>query len=73
MGDPHLHARGALRRIDHPALGDIVVPTGAMRFADDPAPIAPSKALGADNTAIYADWLGLGAAQVEALAAEGAI
>lgn len=73
MNDPHLHARGALRYVSHPLLGDVILPTGAMRFTDEPPPIEPSKALGADNQAIYGDWLGLNDKDVEALAAEGAI
>ena len=73
MNDPHLHARGALRRVAHPTLGDVILPTGAMRFSDEPLEIVPSKALGADNVAIYCDWLGLDAGEFEALTAEGAI
>lgn len=74
MEDPHLHARGGLRHIDHPLLGDIVVPTGAMRYGDaEPPPIEPSKALGADNDAIYGDWLGLPPDQLAELRREQVI
>lgn len=73
MHDPHLHARGALRHVAHPLLGDVILPTGAMRFTDEPPAIEPSKALGADNRAIYGEWLGLSGSDVDALAAEGAI
>ncbi len=57
--DVHLHARGALQRFDHPLLGEVILPTGAMRFSAEPPPIEPSKELGADNEAIFRDWLGL--------------
>ena len=74
MEDPHLHARGALRHIDHPLLGDIVAPTGAMRYGDaEPPPIEPSKALGADNDAVYGDWLGRGPDEIAAMRRDGVI
>jgi crotonobetainyl-CoA:carnitine CoA-transferase CaiB-like acyl-CoA transferase len=57
--DPHLHARGALQRIEHPLLGEVVLPTGAMRFSDEPPPLEPSKGLGADNRQVFVEWLGL--------------
>jgi crotonobetainyl-CoA:carnitine CoA-transferase CaiB-like acyl-CoA transferase len=33
--DPHLHARGSLRWIDHPEYGRIVVPTSPLRFVHE--------------------------------------
>ena len=73
MNDPQMHARGALRHVAHPTLGDVILPTGAMRFSDEPLEIIPSKALGADNSAIYCDWLGMDRQEFAALTAEGAI
>jgi crotonobetainyl-CoA:carnitine CoA-transferase CaiB-like acyl-CoA transferase len=64
--DPHLHARGALRRLNHPLLGDVILPTGAMRFGDDPPPLEPSKSLGADNEAVLRGWLGIDEAEYRA-------
>ena len=32
MNDPHMHGRGMLERIDHPELGNIVVPTSPLRL-----------------------------------------
>jgi crotonobetainyl-CoA:carnitine CoA-transferase CaiB-like acyl-CoA transferase len=72
MDDAHLHARGAIRRMDHPLLGNIVLPTGAMRFSEEPPPLQPSKELGADNEAIFRDWLGLGEDEFRACQREGA-
>ena len=42
MNDPHMHERGMLQRIDHPALGAIVVPNSPLRLhgADAVAPVA---------------------------------
>ena len=73
MNDPHLHARDALRRVNHPTLGEIVLATGAMRFSDKPLELVPSKELGADNVSIYRDWLGLSDAELNACGKEGAI
>ena len=33
MNDPHMHERGMLERIDHPELGEIVVPIDAVATA----------------------------------------
>jgi crotonobetainyl-CoA:carnitine CoA-transferase CaiB-like acyl-CoA transferase len=50
VDDAHLHARGALQRIDHPALGPIVVPHSPLRFrGSNLAPLSPSPALGEHN------------------------
>ena len=44
MNDPHMHERGMLEHVEHPELGDIVVPTSPLRLhgaatgADAPEP-----------------------------------
>ena len=74
VNDPHMHARGALQRVEHPDLGEVVLPTGAMRYADAGTQnIAASKAAGADNTTVFCDWLGLSTSEFEALVAQGAV
>jgi crotonobetainyl-CoA:carnitine CoA-transferase CaiB-like acyl-CoA transferase len=74
MHDPHMHARGMLQWIDHPELGRIVVPGSPLRFHGvEPVPTTPSPRLGQHNVAVYGDWLGLSAEEIEALRAEGAI
>ena len=53
VDDAHLHARGALQRIDHPQLGPLVVPHSPLRFrGSDLAPLRPSPALGEHNDEI---------------------
>ena len=43
MNDPHMHGRGMLERIDHPDLGNIVVPTTPLRLhGAEKVPTAPS-------------------------------
>mgnify|MGYP001235098070 FL=1 len=69
VNDPHLHARGSLRWIDHPEYGRIVVPSTPLRFGGEDAAVSyqPSARLGADTEAILHERLALDAAQVEAL------
>lgn len=72
--DPHLHARGMLRHVDHPMFGPLVLPTSPMRYDGEPSPdIRPSKALGADNDAVLGNWLGLSVDELAALRDEGVV
>lgn len=72
--DPHLHARGMLRNVDHPLLGPLVLPTSPMRYGGEAAPdLVPSKELGADNDAVFGGWLGLDDAELETLKREGVL
>ncbi|HWD57673.1 MAG TPA: CoA transferase [Stellaceae bacterium] len=74
MNDPHMHERGMLERVEHPELGPIVVPTNPMRLHGLPKPpLIPSPTVGQHNGEIYGGWLGLGADEIAALKAEGAI
>jgi len=58
--DPHLHARGMLSWLDHPEVGRIAAPNSPLRFdGTPPMALTPSADLGADNRAVYVDWLGL--------------
>jgi crotonobetainyl-CoA:carnitine CoA-transferase CaiB-like acyl-CoA transferase len=74
MHDRHMHERGMLEHVEHPELGDIVVPTTPLRLHGlSPAPSRPSPKIGQHNAEIYGDWLGLGEEEIAALKAEGAI
>jgi CoA:oxalate CoA-transferase len=74
VNDPHLHARGALQWQEHPELGRIPVQSSPLRFAGtEQMPLTPSRKLGADNNAIYGDWLGLSANEIADLTREGVI
>ena len=67
--DPNMHARGTLQWIDHPEFGRLVVQHSPIRLQGTPLePIVPSRRLGADNTSVYVDWLGLDPAELERLA-----
>jgi crotonobetainyl-CoA:carnitine CoA-transferase CaiB-like acyl-CoA transferase len=74
MHDPHMHERGMLEWLDHPDLGRIVVPGSPLRFhGADRVPTTPSPRLGQHNAEVYGDWLGLSAAEIDGLRAEGVI
>ena len=68
LDDEHLHARGYLQRVDHPGLGQAVLPSTPLRFVDvEPPALRAAPQLGEHNTKIYAELLGLSAAQVDTL------
>ena len=58
MHDPDLHARGIMTKIDHPQRGDVNVAGWPIKMSDSYVPVKSSPLLGADNEAIYGEWLG---------------
>ena len=74
MNDPHMHERGMLERIDHPELGEIVVPTTPLRLhGTDKVETRPSPTIGQHNAEIYVGWLGLSTTEVQQLKDSGVI
>src|SRR5947207_2869270 len=74
MNDQHMHERGMLERIDHPELGEIVVPTTPLRLhGTDKVAAGPSPTIGQHNAAIYGGWLGLPVAEIADLKENGVI
>lgn len=72
VNDPHMHARGTLKRIDHPELGNIVLPTGPMMFSDaERVDLIPSKAVGEDNHKVFGAWLGIEDDELTAMSRNG--
>jgi formyl-CoA transferase len=66
--DPHLHARRALENVDHPLYGRMVLPNSPLRFDGlPPLAIEPSHELGADNSSVYGEWLGLTPEEIRGL------
>ena len=74
MNDPHMHERGMLERINHPELGEIVVPTTPLRLhGTDKVAAGPSPTIGQHNAEIYGGWLGLSPAELAELKEAGVI
>ncbi|HZU75065.1 MAG TPA: CoA transferase [Acidimicrobiales bacterium] len=72
--DPHLHERGAIAHVNHPVLGDVVLPRSPIRYRGEALPdIRPSGALGADTDSVLRSWLGMDDAEVAQLRADGVI
>jgi formyl-CoA transferase len=73
MNDPSLAKRGIMQTIEHPTTGEVKMPAWPVRFDGAPPRVKPSPLLGQHNAAVLGDWLGIGAAEVEALRAEGIV
>jgi len=74
MNDPHMHMRGMLERVDHPELGEIVVPSTSLRLhGTDRVETRPSPTIGQHNREIYGGWLGLSEGEIAELREAGII
>ncbi|MDM0021826.1 CaiB/BaiF CoA transferase family protein [Variovorax saccharolyticus] len=74
MHDENMHARGSLQWIDHPELGDVVLPHSPLVFeGTERRPIEPSLPLGASNRAVFGLWLGHSEDELTSFEAAGAI
>jgi crotonobetainyl-CoA:carnitine CoA-transferase CaiB-like acyl-CoA transferase len=74
MNDPHMHERGMLDRIEHPELGEIVVPATPLRLhGTDRVEAGPSPTIGQHNAEIYGGWLGLSAEEIALLKERGVV
>jgi crotonobetainyl-CoA:carnitine CoA-transferase CaiB-like acyl-CoA transferase len=69
-----MHSRGMLERIEHPELGQIVVPTTPLRLhGAERVPSVPSPIVGQHNEDVYCGWLGLSTDEVAELKQQGVI
>jgi crotonobetainyl-CoA:carnitine CoA-transferase CaiB-like acyl-CoA transferase len=70
--DPSFAQRGILQTVHH---GDwqMTMPTWPVRFDGAPPPIKPAPLLGEHTAEVFDEWLGLGAAEVDALRQQGVI
>ena len=73
MNDPSLEARGIMQTIEHPTTGKVKMPAWPVRFDGTPPKVKPSPLLGQHNAEVLGSWLGLGAADIDALKQEGII
>ena len=66
--DAHMHERGMLHIVNHPAMGDVVLPASPLRFSDSPEPalhLEPS--VGEHTDQVLADWLGFDGSRISSL------
>ncbi len=74
FADPQIAARENLLHVQHPRLGDVVVPNIVPRLSQTPGQLsALGPDLGAHNDEIYRDRLGLSAAVMAEMREAGVI
>jgi crotonobetainyl-CoA:carnitine CoA-transferase CaiB-like acyl-CoA transferase len=74
IADPHLRERGYLQTFEQPPLGRVIAEGPAFRASDLPVPIQKAAPLlGEHSREICRDWLGLAAAEIDALFAGGVL
>jgi formyl-CoA transferase len=75
FADPHYQDRGNLIEVDHPTLGTVTMPGIIPRFSQTPGAVrhAGANDLGAFNTEIYGELLGLSDDDLRRLRDEGVI
>lgn len=72
--DPHYRARGNIVFVEDERAGEVAVPAPVPRLTETPARIDHlGRALGADNTEIFEDMLGLSKERLAELAAAGVV
>jgi CoA:oxalate CoA-transferase len=73
VDDPQLEARGMIERHPHPAVGEVVFHGNPLRFSGaEPRERALAPDLGEHNAEVFAE-IGVGAADLERLAAKGVV
>ena len=74
LSDPHLIARGALQKIEHPELGSFMLMSTPLRFQDlEPPAVALPQSIGESNSNIYGEFLDLTEDEIQLLRDESAI
>ena len=71
--DASLRATGTMVEVDHPTRGQFTLPGWPVKMSDSHVAVDRSPLLGEHNAAIYAEWLGLGARDLEELKSQGII
>ncbi len=72
--DPHMLARGSLRKRRHPQLGEISQAQTPLRFVDlEPPTLTDPPELGAANAQVYGELAGVDAEELTALREQGVV
>ncbi|MCZ6873414.1 MAG: CoA transferase [bacterium] len=73
MHDPHLHERGMITEVTHPAAGTFDMPGCPVRLEDSPVEVTAAPLLGQHNEELYGDLLGCTPEQVQEFKERGLI
>ena len=71
--DPHLRKRGMFVAVQHPTRGEFVMPAFPVKMSASSVAVEPAPLLGADNSDVYGNLLGLAPEKLAELAREKAI
>jgi len=71
--DRNMHARGSLQHVEHPELGNVVLPHSPMVYEGTTRrPLTPSRPLASDRDQVLTEWLGKSASEIAELVGKGA-
>ncbi|HVH75582.1 MAG TPA: CoA transferase [Stellaceae bacterium] len=73
LHDAALAERGIMQKITHPTTGEVTMPAWPVRFDGTPPRVKPSPLLGEHTAEVLAGWLGIGAAEIDGLRADGIV
>ena len=73
MGDQTMRDREIFVDIDHPVRGKVTIPGWPVKMTDSYVAVTSSPILGADNAAVFSEWLGLSKPDIDALKSEGVV
>jgi crotonobetainyl-CoA:carnitine CoA-transferase CaiB-like acyl-CoA transferase len=74
LADAHIAARNSLTTVHDATIGDVTLVAPSPKLGGTPASVRfPGPPVGAYNREVYAEWLGLGAGELAALADAGTI
>ena len=71
--DPALQKREMIVTVDHPKRGKFTLPGWPVKMSDSHVAVDRSPMLGEHNAAIYSEWLGMTAHDLEDLKAKDVI
>ena len=71
--DPELMRAGHYVRVEHPVMGASDMPAPPMRFSRSDIVVGPAPLLGQHNHAVFVEMLGMDAAEIARLEAEGVL
>lgn len=71
--DPSLRERGTFVTVEHPVRGEFTLPGCMIKLSNSNVPIKPAPLLGANNTDVYGELLGVSEEELAKLREEGAI